>query len=75
MHVDEDLAQAAALIFAGAQVNLVAAYRRLLRVTLAPLRQLIARGNVFIDNARGDQARQARLLALVVRRGGKRGAD
>jgi hypothetical protein len=42
VHVDEDLAEAAVVIFAGAQVDLVAADDGLLGVALAPVRQLLA---------------------------------
>ena len=44
MHVDEDLGQLAVLVLAGAQIDLVRADDRLLRVALAPLRQLAALG-------------------------------
>jgi hypothetical protein len=44
VHVDEDLAQAAVLVFAGAQIDLVAADDGLLGVALAPFRQLLAVG-------------------------------
>ena len=43
MHVDEDLAQRAVLVLAGAQVDLVAADDRLLGVALAPLGQAVPR--------------------------------
>ena len=42
MHVDEDLAEPAVLVFAGVQVDLVAADGRLLRVALAPVGELLA---------------------------------
>jgi hypothetical protein len=42
VHVDEDLAQLAVLVFAGAQIDLVAADDGLLGVALAPLGQLFA---------------------------------
>ena len=42
MHVDEDLAEAAVVIFAGAQIDLVAADDRLLGVALAAVGQLLA---------------------------------
>jgi hypothetical protein len=42
VHVDEDLAEAAVVIFAGAQVDLVAADDGLLGVALAAVRQLLA---------------------------------
>ena len=42
VHVDEDLAEAAVVIFAGAQVHLVAADHRLLGVALAAIRHLLA---------------------------------
>ena len=42
MHVDEDLAEAAVLILAGAQVDLVTADDGLLGVALAAVRQLLA---------------------------------
>jgi hypothetical protein len=42
VHVDEDLAEPPVVIFAGAQINLVPADDGLLRVALAPARQLLA---------------------------------
>ena len=42
VHVDEDLAEPAVLIFAGAQIDLVAADDRLLGIALAAVRQLLA---------------------------------
>ena len=42
VHVDEDLAEAAVVVLAGAQVDLVAADDGLLRVALAPVGQLLA---------------------------------
>src|SRR6056297_81699 len=44
VHVDEDLAQLAVAVFAGAQIDLVAADDGLLRVALAALGQLVAGG-------------------------------
>ena len=52
MHVDEDLAETAILIFAGPQIDLVPADGRLLGVTLAALRQLLALGRM--DDALDD---------------------
>jgi len=42
VHVDEDLADAAVLVFAGAQIDLVPADNRLLGIALAAARQLLA---------------------------------
>ena len=42
MHVDEDLAELAVVVFAGAQIDLVAADDGLLGVALAAVRQLLA---------------------------------
>jgi hypothetical protein len=44
VHVDEDLADPAVLVLAGAQVDLVAADDRLLGIALAALRQALAAG-------------------------------
>jgi hypothetical protein len=44
VHVDENLAQAAVTIFAGAQIDLVTAHDGLLRVALATLGQFFAVG-------------------------------
>ena len=44
VHVDEDLAKRAVLEFTGPEVDLVAAHDGLLRVALAPMRQLFAMG-------------------------------
>ena len=52
VHVDEDLAETAILIFAGPQIDLVPADGRLLGVTLAALRQLLALGRM--DDALDD---------------------
>ena len=49
MHVDKDLGEPAVLVFAGAQIDLVAADRGLLRVALAPVRQTLALGPRTID--------------------------
>src|SRR5581483_6408377 len=62
VHVDEDLADAAVLIFAGAQVDLVAANDRLLGVALAALRQALAALahlalDDLLDDALGDDRR------------------
>ena len=43
MHVDEDLAQLAIVIFTGAEIDLMAAHHRLLCVALAAIGQLQAR--------------------------------
>jgi hypothetical protein len=51
VHVDEDLAQAAIGIFAGAQIDLVAADDGLLRIALAALGQLFAvAADDFLDD-------------------------
>ena len=42
MHVDEDLAQLAVFVFAGAQIDFVPAHIRLLSIALAALRHLLA---------------------------------
>ncbi len=42
VHVDEDLAEPPVVVFAGAQINLVAADHRFLGVALAPCRQPLA---------------------------------
>ncbi len=42
VHVDEDFAELAVIIFAGAEINLVAPHNRLLRIALAAARQLVA---------------------------------
>ena len=61
MHVDEDLGELAVLVFAGAQIDLVAADHGLLRVALAALRQAAALGarddalDDPLDDALGDQ--------------------
>ena len=52
VHVDEDLGEAAVLVFAGAQIDLVAADRRLLRIALAAIRQAAALG--ALDHALDD---------------------
>jgi len=62
VHVDEDLAGPAVLVFAGAQIDLVAADDRLLCITLAPLRQAFAPGPHFalddpFDDALGNDRR------------------
>ncbi|CCC97391.1 protein of unknown function [Azospirillum baldaniorum] len=54
VHVDEDLADAAVLILAGAQVDLVAADGRLLGVALAAVRQALALGALALDDALHD---------------------
>ena len=73
MHVDEDLADPAVLVLAGAQVDLVAADDRLLGIALAALRQALAAGTHFalddpFDDALGDdrRARGRRQLGEVV---------
>jgi hypothetical protein len=51
VHVDEDLAERAVVVFAGAQVHLVPADIGLLGVALAPLRHLLAvRADDFLDH-------------------------
>ena len=51
VHVDENLAQAAIAVFAGAQVNLMPAHDGLLRIALAPFGQLFAVGaDDFLDD-------------------------
>ena len=49
VHVDEDLAEAPVLVFAGAQIDLVAADDRLLGVALAAVRQLLALADALDD--------------------------
>ena len=56
MHVDENLTQRAVLIFARAQIHLVATDHRLLRIALAPLRQLAALRDDALHNPLGDHA-------------------
>ena len=62
VHVDEDLAEAAVLVFAGAQVNLVPADDRLLGVALAAARQLLALAHLLdaLDDALDDLLRDLR---------------
>src|SRR5262249_46118452 len=65
VHVDEDLADAAVLVLAGAQIHLVTADDRLLGITLAPLRKALATGPHFalddaFDNALGNDRRARR---------------
>ena len=70
VHVDKDLGEPAVLVFAGAQIDLVAADRGLLRVALAPVGQpaaLAALHDAFddplddpFDDALGDQRRALR---------------
>ena len=55
MHVDEDLADTTVLVFAGPQIDLVAADDRLLRIALAALRQpFAARPHFALDDALHD---------------------
>ena len=54
VHVDEDLAEAAVVEFAGAQIDLVAADDRLLGVALAAVRQLLAVAVKPLDDALDD---------------------
>src|SRR3546814_18949381 len=64
VHVDEDLADRAVFVFAGAQVDLVAADDGLLGVALAPLRQAPAPLGPLddaLDDALGDDLRALRL--------------
>ena len=66
VHVDEDFADAAVFIFAGAQIDLVSADDRLLRIALAALRQLLAFADHdalddLLDDALGDDGRALRL--------------
>ena len=73
VHVDEDLADPAVVIFAGAQVDLVAADNRLLGVTLAAIRHLfaLAHHHDALDQALHDlfgKLRSARRHRLVVKR-------
>src|SRR3546814_17918812 len=61
VHVDEDLADRAVFVFAGAQVDLVAADDGLLGVALAPLRQAPAPLGPLDDalvDAPGDDLRE-----------------
>ena len=70
MHVDEDFADPAVVIFAGAQIDFVAADHRFLRITLAPVRHALAladHGDALdhlLDHAFGEvrRARGCRLL-------------
>ena len=51
MHVDEDLAKRAVFVFAGAQVDLVAAHDRLLGIALAAFRHLLTvAADQFLDH-------------------------
>src|SRR3546814_6467435 len=64
VHVDEDLADRAVLVFAGAQVDLVAADDGLLGVALAALRQALAALAALddaLDDALGDDLGALRL--------------
>jgi hypothetical protein len=54
VHVDEDLAEAAVVVFAGAQVDLVAADDGLLGVALAAVRQLLAVARDLLDDPLDD---------------------
>ena len=54
VHVDEDLAEAAIVEFAGAQIDLVAADDRFLGVALAAVRQLFAVVVKPLDDALDD---------------------
>ena len=56
MHVDEDLAEAAVLVFAGAQIHLVAADDGLLGVALAAIGQALALAHALdaLDDALHD---------------------
>ena len=65
VHVDEDLAEAAVVIFAGAQIDLVAADDRLLGVALAAVGQLLAGADGALDDPLDD--------ALGERLGARRG--
>src|SRR5690606_29627907 len=60
VHVDEDLADAAIIILAGADINLVPANKSFLRITLAPVRQFLALARYLLDNALDDLFRYLR---------------
>jgi hypothetical protein len=61
VHVDEDLAEAAVVVFAGAQIDLVAADHGLLGVALAAVGQLLALArDDALDDALDDSRRDAR---------------
>ena len=68
VHVDEDLADAAVLIFAGAQIDLVAADHGFLGIALAAVGQLFALAAALdalddpLDDALGDLRRARRLV-------------
>ncbi len=69
VHVEEDLAQGAVLVFAGAQINLVIADAGLLRVAGPAVGQTAAVGDVAMDDLLGDLDRLGlRLLVLAPRR-------
>ena len=65
VHVDEDLAEAAVIVFAGAQIDLVTADHRLLGVTLAAIGHLLAVAHdddaldQLLDDLLGDAAWRA----------------
>ena len=65
VHVDEDLAEPAVVVFAGAQIDLVAADDGLLRVALAAVGQLLAlaqHGDALddlLDDLLGERAARA----------------
>ena len=78
VHVDEDLAEAAVVVFAGAQIDLVAADDRLLGVALAAVGQLLALADAHdalddalddllgdLRGARGGRLRDERLDRVV----------
>jgi hypothetical protein len=66
VHVDEDLTQTPVAIFAGAQIDLVAADDGLLGVALAALRQFFAVGadDLAVDDLFDDLLGQHRRLFL-----------
>ena len=57
MHIDEDFAQLAVFIFAGAQIHLMAADGSLLGISLAPVGQASAPGHEPFDDPFGDDFR------------------
>ena len=78
VHVEEDLADRAVLVLAGAQVDLVAAHHRLLGVAGAPVGQAVPLAEVLGDDPLGHllghrlHVGGRRLLFLVVGRGVER---
>ena len=86
VHVDEDLAEAAVVIFAGAEIHLVAADNGLLGIALAAAGELFARAHLTLDDAlddalgrcgrtvrRGEGGEDLRGIVLVLRLVGDEG--